>query len=139
MPVPEEISGEDPQMPYDITKISDDKLRDLHGKFAAWQARATWLAGQANNDIGALKQIITLKKNQAMKVVGVHDDKGKEKKLAVLEVEVLDQDPTIRDDMGKLQQATEVYNDYKTLKEIYTANCDRLSREWSMRNDGKRS
>lgn len=136
LPIPEEIDGEPPVLPRDISTLSDGGLRSLHSEFNACLARANWLVAVEEADELAARQIADYYSAQAIKRAGQTPDPvtGKAKTVAALEAEAAGDD-NVRE---WRQKQTAHYIEVKLLKALrdsYLGNCERASREWSMRSD----
>lgn len=138
LPIPSEIEGEPPTLPRDISVLSDSDLRRLHSEYNACLARSNWLVALGEADELAARQIADFYHAKAVKVAGSVADPvtGKAKTVAALEAEAAGDD----DAREWRQLATKHFIDTKLLKALrdtYQSNCDRISREYSMR-EGER-
>lgn len=134
MSIPQEVNGQPPEFPRDISVVSDKELRKLHAEFAAMLARANWLVAIEETDEISARQVADLKHAQAIRRAADTPDKvtSKAKTVPMLEAEA------VADDEVKEWRAnqTKHYIQIKLLKALrdnYQMICERISREWSMR------
>lgn len=139
LPIPKEPDDE-PELPFDLTAISDKNLRFLHGAFNACFARAAWL--YAINEAGeaAAKQIADHKEDEY--IVGLGDERkdfgGKAKSAALLKAEAAANDDAIVEWRDRQKKHAIQGNRYRRLRDIYESNVDRLSREGTLREDERK-
>lgn len=134
-PVPNEIEGKPPTLPMDITELSDKQLMYYHGAFNACAARASWLYTLAKAGETAAELLID---QYETKYIGTADRKdygGKAKSHAVLKAEAHAKIPDIKK-WKKIRNKHHIEaGNYRRLLDQFNNNCDRLSRQWTMRSE----
>ena len=137
LPVPPHIEGDPDPMPRDLTTTNDKEVRRLSSEYNAYLTRVTYLLGLASSDLAMAEHLLEAEHARALRDIDKIDPlgDGKKQKLAkILESEIL-ADPEVKrlsDEVTGHQQKVIVL---KSLKEIYSGNVDRLSREWTMRQN----
>lgn len=135
LPVPEDLHGEPSPMPLDFTELGDKQLRKLHGEYNAYLARARWMLAVMSNK---LSNAIHLRDAEYRRAYREISDQGriKEEKFTKDYIDSLArEDDAYIDFDNKAKLHGENVVSYKALVEIYGGNVDRLSREWTMRQD----
>lgn len=139
LPIPPELEGEPPVLPRDLTQKGDTEVRRLHSEFAAALARANYLVSLETADEYAAKMIYERLYARALARVErtyAEGDKVKSKTVPQLEAEAA-QDQEVQE-WAERYHAHHVQNTFlKSIRDGYKDYCDRLSREWSMR-EGER-
>lgn len=137
-PVPRYLEESPQEIPFDITTSDDRGLRRLHSQFNAFLSRASWLVAAQTNVVNELSSI---HKSNCEKILLSVDpfyrDEGKtpkEKRSSVIEAEVNSHDLVISSKRD-LEEAIKDLQYLKSLREIYDNNCNRLSREATMREN----
>lgn len=136
LPIPQHIEGDPDPMPRDLSTVVDKNIRRLSGEYNAYLARTTYLLGIASSDLAMAEHLLDAARAKALRSLDLVDPlNDKKQKLAkVIDSEIL-ADPEVTaltDDVAKHQQRVIML---KSLKEIYSSNVDRLSREWTMRQN----
>jgi hypothetical protein len=139
LPVPHVIEGDPPQLPLDLSELSDKEVRWLHGAFNACSARVTWLYSVEEGGEAAAKQIADHHEEKYITNTERKDIGGKPKPQALLKAEAKEADPDILKWRKRERKHSISAGRYKRLVEIYNNNCDRLSREWTMRIDERKN
>lgn len=135
LPVPQHIEGETEQMPRDLTKLSDKDVRKLSGEYQAYLARVTYLLAVESSDLASAEHLLDAARAKAMREMNTHDSKTDKPKLAkVIEAEILAV-PEVAELTAAVAKHQQKVIMWKSLKEIYSGNVDRLSREWTMRQN----
>lgn len=139
LPIPESIEGEPIILPRDISILPDPALRRLHSEFHACLARSNWLVAVEEADEMSARQIADYWHGKALKRASETADPvtGKEKKVASLEAEASG-DETVREWRQRQIQHHIVVKLNKALRDTYQQSCERISREYSMR-EGERN
>lgn len=129
LPVPPHIEGDVEQMPRDISSISDKEIRRLSGEYNAYLGRVTYLLGVEMSDLINAQHLLEAAKAKVLRTM------EREKKLAkVIDAEIL-ADAEVSEMTGNVASHEQSVSILKSLKEIYSGNVDRLSREWTMRQN----
>lgn len=130
LPIPPELEGEPTQLPRDISALSNVHLRRYHGEFYAYLARANWLVAIEESDEYAADQIA--RHYKAMVLRDLVANAPKDTKITALEAEA-SQD-------GRVRKWIKLKNEHyvqvkllKALRDTYEDSCDRMSREYTMR------
>lgn len=135
LPIPEEIEHAPTPMPRDLSELTDKKVRQLSGEYNSYLGRAKWILAVATSDLANATHLRDEAYRQAMKIIArFDDDTGKKKLAAVLDAEAKDDFEYQKFNDGAREHQNRV-TAYKALVEIYAGNVDRLSREWTMRQD----
>ncbi len=135
LPIPEEIEGEPPRLPLDLTELGEKRLIYLHGAFAACSARVTYLYSLEEAGEAAARKLADNHYHVFLEQVQKKDpDTGKPKTLDILRAEA---EIAFPDTVGKWRGLERTHSikagRYKRLRDIYDNNCERLSRQWTMR------
>lgn len=136
LPIPPHIEGDPDPMPRDLVSLGDKEIRRLSGEYNAYLARVTYLLGVESSDLANAEHLLDAEKARAIREIDTKDpnDPKKSKLAKVIEAEIA-ADPKVKefsDAVAGHQQSAIVL---KSLKEIYSGNIDRLSREWTMRQN----
>jgi hypothetical protein len=136
LPIPPELDGEPPHLPRDISAVGDLELRRLHSEFNACLARANWLVAVEEADELAARQIADYHLARAVKRAGSEPDPvtNKAKTVAVLEAEAASDD-SVREWRQRQNTHHIEAKLLKALRDTYQSNCERISREWTMRTE----
>lgn len=135
LPIPHEIEGDPPNLPLDLTLLSDKEVRYLHGAFNACAARAGWLYALEETGLAAAKQIADHLEEEYIIGADRKDIGGKPKTQAFLKAEAQADNSDIIKWRRREHKHSIAANKYKRILDSYDSNCDRLSREWTMRMD----
>lgn len=134
-PIPKMRSGEPPDMPNDLTEISDKQLRSLHGRFAAWESRLTWLQSQEETNEFQAKQVAEFEYMKAHSAVDrMNHDTGKALTAVEIDIEAKLNDKVI-EWREKQNEHTLKIKKLKALRELCKTAADRISREGTLRQD----
>lgn len=135
LPVPEDLHGEPTQMPSDFTELSAKEIMRLHAQYNAYFGRARWMLAIVSN---RLSNVIHLRDAEYRRAYREISDaaRKKDEKLTKDYIDSLAREDTAYIDYdNKARLHNEDVVAYKALVEIYSGNVDRLSREWTMRQD----
>lgn len=135
LPIPPDIERDATPLPLDFTLLGDKEVRQLHGEYNAYLGRARWLLAQAINKLSDTTHL--------------RDDAYRKAYAAVFsKLSLQDARPTkdLVDSLAKDEKEYKKYDEdvrkynkevvtYKALVEIYDGNVDRLSREWTFRQN----
>lgn len=133
LPVPGDLNEDAPQVPRDLTELSDREIRRFSGIYQAYLSRVTWLVATKASDAANAKHLREAELRRAVAEVrkGHVGQKVTERQI--------EQEAESRADVEKwTERALELDDELrklKALKEIYKETIDRLSREASMRQD----
>jgi hypothetical protein len=133
-PIPPDIEGTAPDMPRDLTALSDLKIRKLYGDFNAFMARAKWLLAVQSSDLANATHMREKAYREAYTSLDRIDDQTeKPKSIPVLEIETK-RSPEYSEWNDKVNKHNMIAITYKALVDIYENNIDRLSREMTFRD-----
>ena len=135
LPVPAHIEGDADPMPRDLTKLTDKNVRKLSGEYNAYLARTIYLLAVESSDLANSEHLLDAARAKAFRTIDTIDPVTEKPKLAkVIEAEILGirEVAELTSAVAKHQQMVIMW---KALKEIYGGNVDRLSREWTMRQN----
>lgn len=135
LPIPDEIEGSPPILPKDISKLSDSDLRSLHSQFNACLARTNWLLALEEADELSTRHLVDYHEAKYVKEHSgeINESTKKPKAIGTLEAEAL-LDEDVKDWQEKHQNHVIEVKLLKSLRDIYQSNCDRASRDWTMRD-----
>jgi hypothetical protein len=129
LPIPAHIEGDATEMPRDFTSVSDKQIRKLSGEYNAFLARTTYLLGCELSDLMNAEHLLEAARAKALREIDT------EKKLAkVIDAEIL-ADEEVAEWTKRVKEHEQRVTVLKALKEIYSGNVERLSREWTMRQN----
>ena len=131
LPVPGDQREDAPQVPRDLTELSDRDIRKFSGIYQAYLSRATWLTSVKASDVSNAKHLFEHELRKATTAARQQEDvktRGDAEDLAAQSEVVLKWEK-------EMMEAEDELRKLKALKEIYKDTIDRLSREASMRQD----
>lgn len=129
LPVPPHIEGDAETLPRELDSVVDKEIRRLSGVYNAYLARATYLLGVEQADLMGSQHLLDDARASVLRSM------DREKKLAkVIDAEIM-ADPLVNTLSEKVLGHEQNVSVLKALKEIYSGNIDRLSREWTMRQN----
>jgi len=135
LPIPEDMAGEPTPLPVDFTTIGDIQLRQLHGEYHAYLARARWLLAIAQNKLASAThlrdeayRVAFQKEHINLELLGQRATKDVVDTAARGDSEYKEQNDLVKRHQGEV-------NIYKALVDIYEGGVDRLSRDWTMRTE----
>jgi hypothetical protein len=133
--VPPPIEADQPEMPFDLTTVSDSQLRHLHGAFAAYAYRAGYLQQIEEAKARNYKERIRdLEHTLLVNADKTEPQTGKPKTMGLLEAEIAS-DETIRGWRKRQVRHEEFAASYKSQKESYHKYAEILSRQETMRQN----
>lgn len=135
LPIPHEIEGELPELPLDLTELSDKQLIYLHGAYNAASARIGWLYAIQEAGENAAKSIVDYHEDSFIATADRKDHGGKAKAQAILKAEAAEYDPDIVVWKRRQRDHSIKAGKYKRLLERFDLVCERLSRQWTMREN----
>lgn len=138
--IPPEIKGETVQMPSDITTLPDMQVRRLYSIFGAYVSRVKYLVSQEQSALANATHMreAAYRKAYRENFEFLSQTSGKPTNAlcdsyAVQDTELIKWEERVSEHSDKLSTL-------KALSDIYSSNCDRLSRESTMRhNEWERS
>lgn len=135
LPIPPELEGQPPILPRDMSTLSDGQIRKLHAEYTAALARANWICSLEQADEYAAKMIAEKLEVRALAHVDkikYVDDKPKPKSIPEIEAEAKEHPDVVAawDAYTELHMSLRIM---KELKDSMQVTCERISREWSMR------
>jgi hypothetical protein len=131
MPIPPEISGTPPQLPNDISAVSDGELRSYHAQFHACEVRMNWVISGFDDEIGDVKKLLRNRRRE----VGLNLPKTQDgKKITKDEREALiEADDQVQQHITQLDEIEKTVGKLKVLRDGYHQDVSTCSRQWSMR------
>lgn len=135
LPVPEDLHGEPTPLPADFTELVPKEIMRLHSIYNAYYARARWMLAITANKLANVAHLRDAEYRRAYKeIVEEAEVDGKKPTKDYID-SLARQDDAYVDYDNKVKLYSEDATSYKALVEIYGGNVDRLSREWTMRQD----
>lgn len=137
LPVPENPTHEPTPVPIDFTEIGDLQLRKLHGEYGAYLSRAKWMHAVASNRYAEIVHLRDAAYRDAYRKAA--ESLAEKKPTRDLLDNVARQDEKYLEFDNSARLHNEEVTSYKALVEIYGGYVDRLSRDFTMRQeDGRR-
>lgn len=139
LPVPQHIEGDPDPMPRDLSSdtVTDKVIRKLSGEYQAYLSRTTYLLGLATSDLMNAEHLLEAERSRVWRGLDLIDPNGdgkKQKLVKLIEAEIL-ADAKVAKLTGEVNHHQKMVIMLKSLKEIYGGNVERLSREWTMRQN----
>lgn len=131
LPIPTKVDHEAPDFPYDITIIDTVALRRLHSQFAALLARSNYLVAAEEAVEYTARQHADFEFAKAVRAAA---STGEGKLKSTIEAEAAAEPDVI----ALREKQMEAYGNVKILKALrdtYQSNCERISREFTMRTE----
>ena len=134
-PVPPDPEGEPPEMPRDLTLISDRECRKLHAEFNAWLVRVLYLIGIEKSDLAGAEAMRDRALRDAKKAARtkLQEDDPKVSQAAINSR--AEEDPEYEKWSARLIVHQAKLSQLYAFRDIYSGNVERLSRDWRMRVD----
>lgn len=137
LPIPADIEGDAPTLPRDISKLSDIELRSLHGQFHFCLSRAIWLVAIRDSDMEDVEELLSDRIGQCLRVLEAIEENSK-RSVTSLKAEAQD-DEQVRSLKTQRSAVRAEYKVLRALKEVFSENCARISREMSFREMERQS
>lgn len=133
LPLPMGIQTPPPDMPRDITELTDIKVRKLYSEYNAFLNRAKWLLAIETSDLTDATHLREDAYREAYVNLEKQDEEtGKAKTATQMDIETKCNPSYIEYNDNVLKHSTRVAG-WKALADIYGSNVDRLSREMTFR------
>lgn len=135
LPVPKDFEDEPVDMPHDLSGVNDREIRRLSGIYNGYLARTKYLLGLELSNLAQATHLRDAAYREAFKNVRRVDpatDKAKLKE--VMDAEAREDETFEKLDSAVLEHQKKV-TVFKALVDIYSGNVDRLSRDWTMRQN----
>lgn len=136
LPVPPEIDGQPPRLPFDLSKCSDDDLRSYHAQFHACHSRANHLVGLWE---GELRDIVKLRKGAEVQVMNGLPVKDGRTKLTDAQRDAM---AAAHPEVVKLREhehgVERKLRQLAALRDGYGRDVSTCSRQWAMRKEETR-
>jgi hypothetical protein len=126
-PIPPDID-DPPKLPGDISKISDEELRSVHGRFHAVESRLNWVISQHEDEIDDLERLKNVRGAEVRNLPREGKAPTKDQMQALIDV-----DPQVQAYEQQAHEVRKVVNKLKVLRDNAHLTCQRCSREFSMR------
>jgi len=134
LPIPSHLDEDPPEMPRDLTECGDRELRRLHSIFNAYLNRVAYMLGLERADEKAASRILEQESKRALREVEKVDENGRNKPQHVLLAEAASDPKVVAWDERLAQHEANLAMLY-TMRDIYSGNVERISKEWRMRQD----
>jgi hypothetical protein len=136
LPAPKQMPADQvPEFPKDLTAITDNELRRLHGAFDAMAAWAAYNFALEENDLQSADLLANFKRGEIIEIIDKVDPlTGKAKLLAQIEAEA-DHHPEVVRWRVIATRHRAVVRLLKAQRDMYQGHVERCSREWTFRND----
>lgn len=135
LPIPKDFEDEPEDMPRDLTVLTDREVRRLSGIYNGYSTRVKYLLGLELSDLAQATHLRDNAYRVALRAVSRIDSATDKAKLKeVMDAEAREAEEFVKFDLAVLAHQKNVTT-YKALVDIYSGNVDRLSREWTMRQD----
>jgi len=132
LPVPQDPDGEPPALPRDLEGLSDREVRKYHGIYNAYFTRVLWLIGLERADADSAERLADWYRSKALASSPAVDDKGDKVPQGVRMADADQDDDAQLWRKRAVQHKANLHLLY-SLKDAYAANIERLSRDWTMR------
>jgi hypothetical protein len=133
MPIPPEIDGDPPQLPNDLSKVSDQELHSYHARFHACEVRMNWVISQFEDEVGDVKKLLRNRRREVALSIGTVDENNKKLTKDAKEA-LVEQDAYVQQYLGQLDEAEKTLGKLKVLRDGYHQDVSTCSRQWSMRS-----
>lgn len=133
LPVPSDPVGDPTPMPIDFTDLTPKEIMRLHAVYNGYAARARWMLSVAINKLASATHLRDAEYRKAYR--GVFDAQSEKKFTQAVIDAVARTDEKVIKAEETVRVLQEDVTSLKALVEIYAGNVDRLSREWTMRQD----
>lgn len=131
--VPAEIQYSAPEMPRDITELTDIKVRKLYSEFNALLNYSKWQLAMESSDLNDAVHLREAAYREAyVNTSRLDEETGKSKTATLIDMEVKTSKNYQKYD-ELVRQHTVKTTGLKALVDIYSSNVDRLSREMTFR------
>ena len=132
LPVPSDIKGDPTAMPIDFSELTAKEIMRLHAVYNGYFARARWMLANATNKLASATHLRDAEYRRSYAAaVNIASEK--------LTRDQYDINAKTDEEYLKLDERVRIFTEdvvsLKALTEIYSNNVDRLSREWTMRQD----
>lgn len=138
-PIPPEIDGDPPRLPFDLSKESDASIMSYHSRFHACAARANYIVGLWESE---LRDIQRLRKGREVEVANSLPIRDGRAKLTESQREIMVQaDEEVMRLKEEEHQVERVLRQLRVLSDSYSTSVAVCSRQMSMRHreaDGAR-
>lgn len=134
IPAPGEVQDDVDPIPVDVTKCSDLEIRKLYSASNAVSARCKWLVSIEDGRLSAAKRTLEGARRRARQAVPKDRDDGKQRLAADIDADV-ESDSDVQHWRALVAEHEDNLRNLKALRDIHDGDCDRLSREWTMRSE----
>jgi len=132
LPIPSDVKGDPTALPIDFSEVNAKELMRLHSVYNGYFARARWMLANATNKLASATHLRDAEYRRAY-ALAVNTAT---EKLTQAQYDV---NAKTDEEYLKLDERVRIFQEdvtsLKALTEIYSGNVDRLSREWTMRQD----
>lgn len=135
LPIPPDIHHEPVPMPFDFSELGPKEIMKLHAQYNAYLGRARWMLAVTTNRLSGVVHLRDAEYRRAYKEISDAAKKRDEKPTKDYIDSLAREYEAYLDYDNKAKLHSEDVVSYKALVEIYSGNVDRLSREWTMRQD----
>ena len=136
LPKPEKVDGQEISMPFSLESLSDTEILKYIGIYNSCSAYANYLYSLEESGEASAKLIADEYFDKFLVTASKKDDETNKPKTArQLEAEAMNKDENLKK-WRKLQKEHSIKaNRYKRLRDIYSDNCERLSRAFTIKQD----
>ncbi len=135
LPVPRQIQGDPPEMPFDISECSNKEIRSLASQFQACLNRAIYMMRQTMDTLLRAKQLRAAAYRKAyLAEANAANETGAKQTKEALDI-AAQESPEYKKLDERVFELEQEVNGFKALKEVYEGNVGRLSREATIRDD----
>jgi hypothetical protein len=124
LPIPPDMESAY-RLPNDMSKVNDDALRSLHAMAHATEARCNWLINVRDDTKAEYEKLITHRSLEVRNASSIKTKAGKDEEVAA-DSEVVRYQEELKD----WERGT---NKLKLFRDNAHRDCERMSRQWSMR------
>lgn len=144
LPVPAEIEGEPPEMPYDLTGLDDLAVRRLQAQMQACYSRALWLVAQEDTALQRAKRTLDWERSQVRAKVPKLDDSVTPavRRLSDDIISEVESARVVVEWRVKVEEHEDNLRNLKALRDVYYGNvglCERelIARDQEWRRSGQ--
>lgn len=134
LPIPPDPEGDATELPRDFTSIGDKEIRRLHGEYNSYLARARWMLAVSTNHLASATHMRDDAYRKGYKTYSSKLELTEQRVTKdLIDSHVKTEEENYKKYDTDAREAQEKTVIYKALVEIYSGNVDRLSREWTFR------
>jgi hypothetical protein len=132
-PIPPVIPGDQPRLPFDLSKLSDAEIRSYHSICHAWHSRANYVTGLWEQE---LRDEVKLRRKREIDVMNALPIKEGNSKLTDAQREArVAADPEVMEHREKEHEIEGVARQLRQLADTYSRDVAVCSRQFARRED----